>query len=123
MKDYQTDKYENFFLHLKVSHEGLVKFADFTATAVAAPGTDALIAGHGAALTTAVAGLRTELVTRKGQGGGSQTSTGAEGTAYAAFKTFVQATDKKVLAGYHYDHPAERSTYYPDGLGGLTDAP
>ena len=32
MKDYQNDKYENFFLHLKASREGLAKFADFTAT-------------------------------------------------------------------------------------------
>ncbi|MFD2719417.1 hypothetical protein ACFST9_11875 [Hymenobacter monticola] len=123
MKDYQSDKYENFFLHLRASREGLVRFADFTATAVAAPGVDATVAGHGVALATATAALRAELVTRKGQGGGSQTSTDAEGTAFEAFKTFVQATDKKVLTGYLYDHAAERATYYPDGLTGLTRAP
>jgi len=123
MKDYQSDKYENFFLHLRASRERLVKFADFTATAVAAPGADALVAEHGAALATATAGLRAELVTRKGQGGGSQTSTDTEGEAFEAFKTFVQATDKKMLGGYLYDHAAERATYYPDGLSGLTRAP
>ena len=66
MKDYQNDKYENFFLNLKASREGLVKFADFTATAVAAPGVEALIAGHAAGLTTALAALRAELVARRG---------------------------------------------------------
>ena len=122
MKDYQNDKYENFFLNLKVSQEGLVKFGDFTATAVAAPGLDALLAGHGPAVAAAVAALRTDMVARKGQGGGSQSSTSAEGTAFEAFKTFVQATDKKVLGGYLYDHAAERDAYYPDGLSGLTQA-
>ncbi|WP_201979793.1 hypothetical protein [Hymenobacter rubidus] len=38
MKDYQLDKYESFFLHLKASRESLASFGDFTATAVAAPG-------------------------------------------------------------------------------------
>jgi hypothetical protein len=123
MKDYQQDKYENFFLHLRVGREGLVQFADFTATAVAAPGVDALIAGPGVALATATAALRAELATRQGQGGSSQTGTGAEGKVYAAFKTFVRAIDKKVLGGYFYDHAEERATYYPDGLEGLTDAP
>lgn len=123
MKDYQSDKYENFFLHMKVSKEGFVNFGDFTATALAASGVDALIAGHGPAVAAAVADLRTELVTRKGQGGGSQRGTGAEGTAFKAFKTFVQATDKKVLGGYLYDHADERAAYYPDGLSGLTQAP
>ncbi|GAA4042937.1 hypothetical protein GCM10022409_31100 [Hymenobacter glaciei] len=123
MKDYQNDKYENFFLHLKASRETLAKFAEFTATAVAAPGVEALIAGHGAALATAVAGLRTDLVTRRGQGGNAQTGTGAEQTAFEAFKTFIQATDVKVLRPYFFDHADEEKTYYPDKLSGLTQAP
>ena len=123
MKDYQSDKYENFFLYLKVAREGLVKFAEFTATAVAAPGTDALIAGHGQPLAAAVTGLRADLVTRRSQGGSSQTRTSVEGQAFEDFKTFIQSTDKKVLGGYLYDHDDERATYYPDGLTGLTQAP
>ena len=122
MKDYQNDKYENFFLHLKSSREGLAKFAEFTATAVAAPGVDALIAGTGAALTVAVAALRQGLVARRGQGGSAQTGTSAEQTAYEAFKVFIQATDAKVLRPYFYDHADEHDTYYPDDLTGLTQA-
>ncbi len=122
MKDYQNDKYENFFLNLKASREGLATFAGFTATAVAAPGVDALIAGHGPALAAAVAGLRQDLVTRRGQGGSSQTGTSAEKTAFEAFKVFITATDKKVLVPYLYDHADEHATYYPDNLGGLTQA-
>ncbi|MGY3088135.1 hypothetical protein ACVWYF_001168 [Hymenobacter sp. UYAg731] len=122
MKDYQSDKYENFFLHLKASREGLAAFGDFTATAVAAPDVDALIAGQQATLTAAVAGLRHDMVARQGQGGGRQAGTSAEQKAYEAFKTFVQATDVKVLKPYLFDHAAERATYYPDNLGGLTQA-
>ena len=33
--NYQNDKYENFFLHLKVTPEALATLGDFTATAVA----------------------------------------------------------------------------------------
>ena len=123
MKDYQNDKYENFFLHLKASREGLAKFADFTATAVAAPGVDALVAGTGAALTAAVAALRQGLVARRGQGGSAQTDTSAEQTAFDVFKEFVQATDTKVLQPYFYDHADQHDTYYPDELAGLTQAP
>lgn len=32
-KDYQNDKYENFFLNLKAFREGQATFAGFTATA------------------------------------------------------------------------------------------
>jgi hypothetical protein len=64
MKDYQSDKYENFFLNLKASREALAAFGEFTATAVAAPGTEALIASHAEPLATAVAGLRADIVTR-----------------------------------------------------------
>jgi hypothetical protein len=122
MKDYQSDKYENFFLHLRASREGLAKFAEFTATAVAAPGIEALVAGHGAALTAAVAELRADLVTRQGQGGSAQTGTSAESQAFEAFKTFLKATDTKVLRPYLYDHADEEKTYYPDKLTGLTQA-
>jgi hypothetical protein len=123
MKDYQNDKYENFFLNLKASREGLVKFADFTATAVAAPGVDALIAGHAAGLATALTALRAELVARRGQGGSSQSGTSAEETAFEVFKTFIQTTDVKVLKPYLYDHADEHDTFYPDHLTGLTQAP
>lgn len=122
MKDYQNDKYENFFLHLKISPEGLATFGDFTATAVAAPGVDAVVAGHGPALATAVAALRTEVVARRGQGGSSQTSTSTEQTAFDAFKAFISATDAKVLNPYLFDHADERATYYPNKLSGLTQA-
>jgi hypothetical protein len=122
MKDYQSDKYENFFLNLKVSREGLVKFGDFTATAIGAPDVDALIAGHGPDLATAVTALRADIVTRQGQGGSSQTGTSAEQTAFTAFKAFIVATDTKVLKPYLFDHAAEEATYYPDKLGGLTQA-
>jgi len=122
MKDYQNDKYENFFLHLKASREGLAKFGDFTATAVAAPGVDALIADHGAALVAAVAGLRADMVTRRGLAGGSQAGTSAEQTAYDVFKAFIQATDVKVLKPYLFDHADEHDSYYPDNLAGLTQA-
>lgn len=123
MKDYQNDKYENFFLHLKASREGLAKFADFTATAVAAPGVDALIAGQAAAISAAVAALRADMVTRRGQGGSAQTGTSAEDKAFENFKEFIQMTDVKVLQPYFYDHADEHDTYYPDGLTGLTQAP
>lgn len=122
MKDYQSDKYENFFLNLKASREVLAAFGDFTATAVAAPDVDGLIAEQRAKLTTAVAGLRQDMVARQGQGGGSQAGTSAEQTAFEAFKTFIQATDVKVLKPYLYDHAAEHDTYYPGGLAGLTQA-
>lgn len=122
MKDYQSDKYENFFLHLKTSREGLAAFADFTATAVAAPGTDALVAEQAARLTAAVAGLRQDMTARQGLGGGSQTGTSAEQTAFEAFKAFVTTTDVKVLKPYLFDHAAEQATYYPNKLSGLTQA-
>ena len=122
MKDYQNDKYENFFLHLKASRENLAAFGDFTATALAAPGTDALLAGHGQPLAAAVAGLRTDMVGRQSQDGASQSRTSTEGKAFESFKAFIKTTDKKVLAGYLYDHADEEATYYPDGLSGLTQA-
>jgi hypothetical protein len=122
MSDYQNDKYENFFLKLRTSREGLVQFAAFTATAVAAPGVEAFIAGHGAQLNAALATLSAELVARQGQGGSSQSSTNAEETAFSTFKTFLIATEAKVLRPYFYDHAAERPTYYPDNLSGLTQA-
>ena len=123
MKDYQNDKYENFFLHLKASREVLAQFAEFTATAVAAPGVDALIAGHGPALTAAVAHMRADLVDRQGQGGSAQTGTRAEQAAFDKFLKFIRATDVKVLRPYLYDHAEEEETYYPDQLSGLTQAP
>ena len=123
MKDYQNDKYENFFKNLKISREGLATFGNFTATAVAASGVDALIAGHGADLTAAVAAFRQDMVTRRGQAGGSQTGTSAEQTAFDKFKAFIQATDVKVLKPYLFDHADEHDTYYPDHLAGLTQAP
>ncbi|GAB3587387.1 hypothetical protein [Hymenobacter daeguensis] len=123
MKDYQSDKYENFFLNLKVSREGLAAFGEFTATAIGAPGVEALIAGHAADLATAVKGLRDDVVARQGQGGSSQTGTTTENTAFAAFKAFIQASDAKVLRPYLFDHAAEEATYYPAKLGGLTQAP
>lgn len=123
MKDYQNDKYENFFLNLKTTPEGLAQFGDFTATAVAAPGIAALITEHGPALQAAVAALREDIVTRRSQGGSSQAGTSTEQAAFAAFKEFITATDKKVLTPYLYDHPAERPAYYPDNLSGLTQAP
>lgn len=123
MKDYQNDKFENFYLNLKGSRDTLVAFADFTATAVAAPGIEGLIAGHGPALAEAVAGLRQDMVTRQGQDGGSQSGTSAESTAFAAFRVFIVATDTKVLGPYLFDHATERATYYPAKLGGLTQAP
>ena len=123
MKDYQNDKYENFFRNLKVAREALALFAEFTAAAVAKPGVDALVAGHGPTLTAAAAALRADMVLRQGQAGSSQTGTSAEKTAFAAFVAFVQATDKKVLTSYFFDHAAERTTYYPDKLVGLTKAP
>ncbi|MDQ2794414.1 MAG: hypothetical protein M3Y12_10475 [Bacteroidota bacterium] len=123
MKDYQNDKYENFFLHLKASREVLARFAEFTATAVAGPGTEALIAGHGPALAAAAAALRADMVARQGQGGSAQTSTSAEQTAFEAFKTFIQATDAKVLKPYLYDHADAQASYYPNKLAGLTQAP
>lgn len=123
MKDYQNDKYENIFLHLKTSREVLAKFADFTATAVAAPGVDVFIAGHGAALTAAVGAMRAGLVTRLGQGGSAQTGTSAEEKAFEHFKEFIQMTNTKVLQPYLYDHADEEKTYYPDNLAGLTQAP
>ncbi len=122
MKDYQNDKYENFFLNLKASREVLAAFGDFTATAVAAPGVPALVAGEGDGLLAAVAALRADMVARQGQSGGSQTGTSTEQTAFEAFKTFVQATDTKVLKPYLYDHADQRDTYYPDNLDGLTQA-
>lgn len=123
MKDYQNDKYENIFLHLKASREVLAKFADFTATAVTAPGVDVFIAGHGAALTAAVGAMRAGLVTRLGQGGSAQTGTSAEEKAFEHFKEFIQMTNTKVLQPYLYDHADEEKTYYPDNLAGLTQAP
>ena len=123
MKDYQNDKYENFFRNLKVSREGLARFGEFTAAAVGAAGVDALIAGHGAGLKTAVAALRADMVLRQGQAGGSQAGTSAEQTAYDTFVAFVNATDKKVLTAYLYDHADERDLYYPDKLSALTQAP
>ena len=123
MKDYQTDKYENFFRNLKVSREALALFAEFTATAVAKPAVDALIAGHGPALAAAVAALRADMVRRQGQAGSSQTGTSAEQTAYTAFVEFIQATNQRVFTSYLFDHDAERATYYPDKLAGLTKSP
>ena len=123
MKDYQNDKFENFYKGFRVSREGLAKFGEFTAAAVAAAGVDALIAGHGPGLKAAVAALRADMVLRQGQAGGSQAGTSAEQTAYDTFVAFVNATDKKVLTAYLYDHADERDLYYPDKLSALTQAP
>jgi hypothetical protein len=123
MKDYQNDKYENFYFNLKISRDGLATFGDFTVEAVAAPGVDPLIAGHGPNLKQKVADFRAEVVTRKGRGGSSQTGTSAEQTAFDNFKAFVDETDKTVLVPYLYKHADEHDTYYPDNLAGLTQAP
>lgn len=122
MKDYQTDKYENFFLNLKTSRDGLAKFGDFAVAAVAGKDVDAFIKKESPALVAALAAFRTDVVARQGQGGTSQAGTNTEKTAYAAFKKFIVETDRKVLTGYLYDHPDQRDTYYPDNLGGLTQA-
>jgi len=123
MKDYQNDKYDNFYFNLKISRDGLATFGDFTVEAVAAEGVDPLIAGHGPNLQDKVADFRKEVVTRKGRGGSSQTGTSAEQTAFEKFKAFITETDAKVLTGYFYDHADDRDTFYPDGLAGLTQAP
>jgi hypothetical protein len=123
MKDYHNDKYENFFLNLKISRPSLAKFADFTAEAIDAAGVDALIKGHREALMRVLTVFRQGMTERTGQSGGSQTGTRAEQEAFDLFKEFINETDVKALQPYFFDKAADEETFYPDQLAGLTQAP
>ena len=119
---YQDDKYENFLAALLVGREARAKFGDFTAVAVAAPGVDPLISGHGLGLKTALAAYRQEIVDRGGAAGTSQAGTVTEQEAFDHFKVFAQTLDAKVLQAYFFDHAADQERIYPQGLSGITQA-
>jgi hypothetical protein len=123
MTHYQDDKYENFMANLRASRPALATFADFTVTAVGAPGVDALIGAQLPGLTAARAKFRAGLVTRTVGSGGSQAGTATEETAFAEFNKFLTDTDVRHLRPYFLDHPASEATFYPDKLSGLTQAP
>lgn len=119
---YQDDKFENFLAALPVGREARAKFADFTVEAVAAPGVDALISGHGTGLKTARNAYRQEIVDRGGAAGTSQAGTVTEEEGFAAFKAFAQLLDAKVLQAHFFDHAADQARIYPQGLRGITQA-
>lgn len=123
MTHYQDDKYENFMANIRAARPVLAAFADFTVAAVGAAGVDALLTAQLPGLTAARAAFQTSLVTRTTGSGRRQTGTSSEDTAFAAFKAFIKDTDTRHLQPYFLDHPAEGATFYPDKLGGLTQAP
>ncbi len=120
---YQDDKFENFYAKLPIGRAARAAFADFTVEAVAAPGVDALISGHGAGLKTARDAYRQEMVDRGGAAGTSQSGTVTEAEAFESFQTFIQTLDAKVLQGHFLDHAADEARLYPELLSGLTQAP
>ena len=123
MTHYQQDKYENFFAHLKAARPVLAAFADFTVSAVDAPGVDALIQAQLAGLVTARAAFRGGLVARTSGSGISQSGTATEQEAFDDFKAFLTDTNTRYLQTYFLDHASTEATFYPDKLGGLTQAP
>lgn len=122
MTHYQDDKYENFLATLRASRPVLAAFADFTVAAVGAAGVDALIAAQLPGLAAARADFRTGLVERTAGSGSTQTGTSSEETAFAAFKAFLTDTNTRYLQPRFLDHPTEEAIFYPDKLGGLTQA-
>ena len=119
---YQDDKYENFLADLPVGREARAKFADFSVEAVAAPGVDPMISGHGAGLALARDAYRKEIVERYGAGGVSQAGTVTEAAAFAKFKKFIQDLDVDMLQSYFRRNPDEEARLYPTNLAGLTQA-
>ena len=122
MTHYQEDKYENFFAHLKAARPVLAAFADFTVSAVDAPGVDALVKAQLAALVAARAAFRGGLVARTSGSGTSQTGTATEQEAFDDFKAFITDADTRYLQTYFLDFAGTEATFYPDKLRGLTQA-
>lgn len=123
MTHYQDDKYENFFAHLKAARPLLAAFADFTVSAVEASSVDALIKAQLAGLVTARAAFRTGLVARTTGSGARQTGTATEQEAFDDFKAFISDANTRYLQTYFLDFADTESTFYPDKLAGLTQAP
>lgn len=123
MTHYQYDKYENFFAHLKAGRPVLAAFADFTVSVVDTPGVDALIKAQLADLVQARGAFRGGLVARTAGGGASQTGTATEEDAFTDFKAFLTDANTRFVQPYLLDHPDAESTFYPDKLRGLTQAP
>lgn len=120
---YQADKYENFMPTVLANRTAGAKFADFTVAAVTAPGVDAFIGQHAAALVTARDVFRRELTDRLQASGTSQSGTRTEEEAFADFKTFIQNTDADMLHAWLRRHPDLEATFYPEGLSALSQAP
>jgi len=123
MKDYQADKYENFFAHLKASRPVLARFADFTASAVDAPDVDSVIKAQLAGLVAARGAFRGGLVARTAGSGTRQTGTATEQEGFDDFKAFLTDANTRYLQTYFLDFPDTEATFYPDKLAGLTQAP
>ncbi|MCB2409607.1 hypothetical protein [Hymenobacter lucidus] len=94
------ERYDNHFRRLTASRDTLAAFADFTLDQ-----------------------YRQGLSGRTTGGGQRQSGTQTEDQAFESLKKLVQATDRKLLQPRFYDHPAEKALFYPDKLGGLTQAP
>ncbi|UOQ53285.1 hypothetical protein [Hymenobacter cellulosivorans] len=117
-----AERYDNHFLKLQASREVLTDFAKFTMEALQKPGLDQLLTSLQPSLQAAFTAYSKGVSGRTSGSGQSQTGTQAEETAAAAFSKHVRITDVKLLQPYLVEHSGEETTFYPDKLGGLTQA-
>lgn len=117
-----AERYDNHFLKLQASREVLADFTKFTVEALDKPGLDPLLAAQQPALKAAYTAYRNGLTGRTSSGGQSQTGTQTEESAAEAFIKQVKINDTILIRPYLVQHSTEEATFYPNKLGGLTQA-
>jgi len=117
------ERYDNHFRRLQASRDTFAAFADYTLEALKPAAVAKLLRDERPALQAALDKFRQGLSGRTTGSGQRQSGTQTEDQAFKSLKELVQATDKKLLQPRFYDYPAEKALFYPDKLGGLTQAP
>lgn len=117
------ERYDNHFRRLQASRDTLATFADFTLDALLPAGVARLLRDERPALQAALDTFRKGLSGRTTGDGQRQSGTQTENEAFILLKELVRATNQKLLQPRFVDYPAEEALFYPDKLGGLTQAP
>jgi hypothetical protein len=117
------ERYDNHFRRIQASRDTFAAFADYTLEALKPAAVAKLLRDERPALLAALDKFRQGLSGRTTGSGQRQSGTQTEDQAFAALKKQVQVTDKRLLQPRFLDHPSEKALFYPDKLGGLTQAP
>jgi hypothetical protein len=117
------DKYENFFLNITAGRARFAEFAGYTRTALLAPGLPPELAALAPPFEAALAAFVAGVAGRTASAGAAQGGTRAEDAVWADFRAFIKATDVTLIQPAFYQDPAALLAYYPDKVGGLTQAP